>query len=221
MFQYQDFWLPEGERHWLSQDLEGYQLADRQEAYKHVRNWSLALDLGANIGIFSRDFAKRFDQVVAFEPIPAIRECLERNVPGNVRVEPFALSDRAGDAIMRQVVKSSGGSFIANDPEIAAPSAFALTGPRAITVQLTTIDSYSFDGVGLIKLDIQGAEHLALKGAENTIRRCRPVISMEEKPRAGDVHDMANCKKAAEFLMSLGMTPKKKALGDRAYVFED
>lgn len=221
MFQHEDFWLPEGEQHWLFKDLGEYQRDGRDEAYTHVRNWTLALDVGANIGIFSKAFAERFTNVVAFEPIPEIRACLERNVPANVSVQPYAVADRPGEVIMRQAVKTSGGSFIANHPDIAVPAIAKLEGPRAIPVELRTIDSFGFEQVGLIKLDIQGAEYLALKGAEQTIRRCRPVVLIEEKPRMDDPLDVANSKRASEFLLMLGMIPKGKPGGDRSYVFED
>jgi FkbM family methyltransferase len=220
MFQHEDFWLPDGEQQWLFPRVADYQRADREEAYEYVRDWTVALDVGANIGIFSRAFAGRFRKVVAFEPIPGIRECLERNVPANVTVQPYAVSDQPGRLIMRQVVKSSGGSFIANHPDIAVPSKRELSGPRAIPVDVRTIDSFGFDNVGLIKMDIQGAEYLALKGAEETIRRCRPVMMVEEKPREGDALDMENCRRASEFLLSLGMVAKSKRIGDRVYVFE-
>ena len=221
MFQHEGFWLPDGERHWLFEGLAEYQQADRDEAFTYVRDWTLALDIGANIGIFTRAFAERFDKVVAFEPIPDIRACLERNVPANVSVEPFAVSDRPGEVIMQQTVKASGGSYIANHPEIAVPAVANLAGPRAIPVELRTLDSFGFDRVGLIKLDIQGAEYLALKGAEQTIRRCRPVVLIEEKPRKGDPLDIENSKLASEFLLDLGMVAKGKPVGDRSYVFED
>jgi len=220
MFEHEGFWIPEGERQWLFSDLADYQKADREQAFRYVRNWSLCLDVGANIGIFTRAFAERFERVVAFEPIPDIRACLERNVPANVSIEPVAVSDRTDRLIMRQVVKSSGGSFIANHPEIAVPESRELTGPRAIEVDVRTIDSFGFENVGLIKMDIQGAEFLALKGAAETIRTSRPVILIEEKPRPDDALDMANCKRASEFLLELGMTPKEKLVGDRVYVFE-
>jgi FkbM family methyltransferase len=220
MFQHEDFWLPDGEQQWLLADLADYQRPDREEAFAYVRDWTLALDVGANIGIFSRAFAERFRRVTSFEPIPDIRQCLKRNVPDNVTVEPFAVSDQPGRLIMRQVVKASGGSFIANHPDIAVPAKRELTGPRSIPVDVRTIDSFNFEGLGLIKLDIQGAEYLALKGAEETIRRCRPVIMVEEKPRLDDPLDVANCKRASEFLLSLGMVPKSKRVGDRVYVFE-
>jgi len=221
MFQHEDFWLPDGEQQWLFSGVADYQRADREEAYAHVREWTLALDVGANIGVFSRAFAERFERVVSFEPIPDIRQCLERNVPDNVTVEPCAVSDRPGQLIMRQVVKASGGSFIANHPDIAVPTTRELTGKRAIPVDVRTIDSFGFEKLGLIKMDIQGAEYLALKGAEETIRRCRPVIMVEEKPREDDPLDVENCKRASEFLLSLGMVPKSKKIGDRVYVFED
>ncbi|MGH7026686.1 FkbM family methyltransferase [Brevundimonas sp.] len=212
--------MPDGEQHWLMPDLASYQSPGREAAFGYVKNWGRALDIGGNIGIFARAFAMRFDEVVSFEPIPGIRECLARNVPDNVVVQPFAVADKAGELIMQQLVKGSGGSFIANHPEVATPTSKMPTGERAIHVQVRTIDSFDFDHVDLMKLDIQGAEYLALKGAEQTLRRCRPVVLIEEKPRPGDELDAENARKAAAFLIALGMTPKEKPGGDRVYVFE-
>ena len=220
MFKHEDFWLPDGEQHWLMPDLADYQSPGRQAAFNYVRDWGRALDIGGNIGIFARAFAARFDEVVSFEPIPGIRECLVRNVPSNVVVQPFALADQPGELIMHQLVKGSGGSFIANHPGVATLTREMPTGNRAVPVEVRTVDSFEFDRVNLMKLDIQGAEYLALRGAEDTIRRCRPVILIEEKPRAGDELDAENARKAAAFLISLGMTPKEKPGGDRVYIFE-
>lgn len=219
MFQHDGFWLPEGEQHWVTSGLEDYQSAGREAAYRYVRNWEVAIDVGANIGIFSRAFAKKFRNVVAFEPIPEVRECLERNVPENVMVMPYAVSDCPGELIMRQLVKTSGGSFIANHPEVAVPSGTQLKGRRAIPVEVRTMDGFGFEQVGLVKMDIQGAEHLALRGGKETIARCRPVILIEEKPRNGPLDD-ENCRRASAFLISLGMTPREKCGPDRVYVFD-
>jgi len=41
-----------------------------------------------------------------------------------------------------------------------------------------SIDYYKYENVGLIKLDIEGAERKALKGAEETIKRCQPVLAV-------------------------------------------
>ena len=43
-----------------------------------------------------------------------------------------------------------------------------------------TIDSLGLDRVGLIKIDVEGAEHDVIRGAAQTIARCRPVVVVEE-----------------------------------------
>lgn len=220
MFMHEDFWLPDGEQHWLMPKLGSYQDAGRNAAYSYVKDWRIALDLGGNVGIFARDFASRFDRVHTFEPIPSTAECLQRNVPENVTVEPFAVADQQGELQMTVLVKGCGGSFIRNHPDIPAIDRATPKSMRDVRVQVRTIDSYGFEGVGLMKLDIQGAEYLALRGAEATIRRCRPVILIEEKPRSDDPDDVKACRLASEFLLGLGMTGKEKPGGDRVYVFE-
>jgi len=50
-------------------------------------------------------------------------------------------------------------------------------------VSVATLDSYAFEACGLIKLDIEGGELLALRGAEKTIKQSRPVIVVEYKLR--------------------------------------
>lgn len=220
MFLHETFWLPDGEQHWVQADLAQYQSAGRDIAFGYVTDWSRAIDIGGNIGIFTRSFASRFVEVVTFEPIPEIRECLTLNVPRNVMVQPFALADEPGELVMHRLVKGCGGSFIANHAGVATPTSELPVGRKRVVVEVRTLDSFEYESAGLIKLDIQGAEYLALKGSEQTITRCRPVVLMEEKPRPGDDLDAENAKKAADFLIQLGMTAKEKLGGDRVYIFE-
>jgi FkbM family methyltransferase len=200
-----------------------YGQPDRDAAYKYVKRWRRALDVGANVGIFSCDFARRFDEVVAFEPIIFTRECLEKNAPPNVRIESCAISDEAGVLVMFRA-GGSGNSFVLNHPEIELPSESFKSPPpelqaKTLEVEARTVDSFKFDAVDLIKLDIQGAEYVALLGARETILRHRPVILIEEKPFS-DAH-AESIKKTAELLVGWGMTPKEKVRTDRVYVFED
>lgn len=194
-----------------------YGQQDRDAAYKYVKRWRCAVDVGANVGIFACDFAKRFDAVVAFEPMPLTRECLAANVPPNVRVQGYALSDEAGTLEMYRA-GSSGASFVLNHPRVVLPEG-PLKARRNVEVQARTIDSFRFDAVDLMKLDIQGAEYVALRGAGETIRRHQPVIMVEEKPY-NDAH-AESIRKAAELLLSYGMKAKEKVRTDRIYVFED
>ena len=220
MIQIGGLYFPDGERQFVQygDGIVDYQKRDRDAVYPYVKQWRRALDVGANVGIFSRAFAERFDEVVAFEPIPQTRECLELNVPSNVRVEPYAVADEPGVLKMYRT-KGSGASFICDHPQVMIPEGSHLKVGRILEVEVKTIDSYAFDAVDLIKMDIQGAEYPALVGARETILRHRPVIMVEEKPFSED--HRAFVVKTAEFLMSLGMTPKEKAQSDRIFVFED
>ena len=69
-------------------------------------------------------------------------------------------------------------------------------------------------------LDVQGSELIALKGAAETIKRCRPVVLIEEKPIGGPTGSTAHIHQARDFLWHLGMTRKDRMGADRVYAFE-
>jgi FkbM family methyltransferase len=51
-------------------------------------------------------------------------------------------------------------------------------------VQMRTLDSFPFASLALLKIDVQGAELVALRGAENTVKKHRPVLFIEiEEPQ--------------------------------------
>lgn len=215
-----DFYFPDSERHFteLGDQVGEYQRPQREKAFEYVTDWRLCIDIGANVGIFARHFASRFDQVWAIEPVDENVQCLRRNVPENVTIMQCAVGEESRDAKICRTPKNVGGAFICDDDDVEplfAPDATSLTE----TVTMITLDSLDIPHVGLIKLDIQGAELIALRGARDTLVRCRPVILIEEKPvgkKSGSIDHIA---KAAAFLQDLGMTPKEKVGADRVYIF--
>ena len=46
-------------------------------------------------------------------------------------------------------------------------------------VPLFTIDSLSLNALALMKVDVQGAELLTLRGGKNTVEKFRPIIAIE------------------------------------------
>lgn len=214
------FFFPAGETHFtqFGDAVEDYGKLDRTAAYRYVRRWRRALDVGANVGIFARDFAARFDEVVAFEPVNRTRECLAVNVPPNVRIEPYAVADQPGVLQMYPVIMNSGGSFICNHPQVPTGE-MVYDREQIVEVPVRTIDSYHFDAVDLIKLDIQGAEYPAIVGAKRTIRQHRPVILLEQKAAVPEQAEWI--KRTSRLLRSWGMTAKEKAKSDRVFVFEE
>lgn len=220
MFLVGGLYLPDGEVHFaqFGDDLPQRQQADRENAYRYVTNWDLAVDVGAHVGIFTCAFAKRFERVLAFEPIPETRECLAANVPENVTIMPYAVGDHAEQVKMVRAKKASGGSFVYNEATAAVVNG-QVPAHRFRDVEMRPLDSFDIEGVGLIKLDVQGLELQALMGARETLLRCRPVVLVEEKPLGGKGGDESHILKLAEFLIGLGMAPREKPQADRTYVF--
>ena len=52
-----------------------------------------------------------------------------------------------------------------------------------VPVPARTIDSYNFEDVDAIKIDVEGSELLVMQGAKNTIERCRPSVQVEIVPK--------------------------------------
>ena len=57
-----------------------YQEAQRNKALAQVNKWNLAIDIGANIGLWSRDLTNFFDKTICFEPNSDCIKCLKKNI---------------------------------------------------------------------------------------------------------------------------------------------
>jgi hypothetical protein len=49
-------------------------------------------------------------------------------------------------------------------------------------VQVVRLDKLNFNEVNYIKVDCEGYEFRVLQGAEETIKRCKPIVVIEQKP---------------------------------------
>jgi len=147
-----------------------YQQPVRLRSLQHVKNKRTALDIGANVGLWSRDLVKHFEQVIAFEPVAMFRECLERNVTAsNIVIESVALGDTEGQVNMIITEGNTGHTHV--DPN-------SVNGDTKII----RLDSLNLQNVDYIKIDCEGFEYRVLQGAKETIKRCRPVVVIEQKP---------------------------------------
>ena len=145
-----------------------------------VRRGDTVMDLGACIGttalVFSR-CAGPSARVIAVEPImhQAIRANLERNGVSNVIVVPKGVSDKKGRAVIEM------GDFCL-DSSMAARECTKGYYPHQMEIELTTIDDLAeelaLDRLDFIKMDIEGVEELAIRGAERVIRKFRPKWSV-------------------------------------------
>jgi FkbM family methyltransferase len=135
---------------------------------------------GAFIGDFIpalSSFVPNF-KVIAFESSPtyydACVKCIEINNITNVDMYNYAVGDEA--LIIRTREKNTDGSYIGGHATVSK----ALYRGN-IDVNLVKIDDIvdQTRPVGLVHLDVEGFEPLAVKGCENIIRRYRPMLILE------------------------------------------
>lgn len=169
-----------------------------------VEDHSLAIDGGAHVGTWSAVLAQWFDRVLAFEPNPETYAFLVDNMAG-LPVEPRceALLDRRGPirVYSPKPGKPLSGWRVAKDADGAGMA--------------TTIDRLRLKSCGLIKLDLEGCELLALQGAVKTIKRCRPVLVVEIGATKRSFPEQVHA-----FVLSFGYREWSRAGVDRIYVPE-
>lgn len=220
-------YLPETESHFTTygNDLADYQRPQREQAFKYVKNWRMALDIGANVGIFSKHFGSRFQNVIAFEPCSGNFEALLANVPSNVECRKQAVGNEMGWADVHFTPRQCGGAHVCSmdDDERVVTNPNIVVNPENVErVELITIDSLDLEHCDLIKLDVQGCEEIVLRGAMRTIKRCRPVIILEEKPMGGKDGPKDFIKTNRKLLTKyFGMTRRELVGADRVYSFDD
>ena len=137
----------------------------------------ILFDCGADIGTFPALVCSRIQQIVrivAFEPNPDVQKFLQSNL-ANLPI--------ATELVPKAVGSFTGGGWLERpnyDPSDHARFLLPGNGP----IEVTTIDSRNVRGGDVaIKLDVEGGELEALKGAVNTIvsaRRC--VVTVEAHP---------------------------------------
>jgi FkbM family methyltransferase len=143
------------------------------------------VDIGANLGMFTLLAAACVGpggRVIALEPSKRERERLEANVKlngfANVRVIAAATSDVPGNARLHVAREPNSGhntlgAFIYDVREELAEE-----------VELIRLDDAGIDHVDVMKLDVEGAEVKALRGAARLIDRCRPTVLVEVNDRS-------------------------------------
>ena len=185
-------WIPDDDD-WFKWG-ESYEKKEFHDVMDHISNRDVALDVGAHVGIWSMRLARNFKRVIAFEPVPKHIECWKRNMTkfiseqsewGNIStLETVALGHENGTAPMK-VPNTTNTGMASLVYEIFNQK----TGDRwvqpewdtfpEIEVETRTLDSYEFDQVDFIKMDVEWFELRVLQGAENTIRKHKPIMYIE------------------------------------------
>lgn len=180
-----------------------YELEELEFVRRTIGPGQNVLDIGANIGLFTVTMASLTGpkgKVYAFEPLDQLATMLARSLAENhfedrVLLERFAVGDKAGTAQLISAAKTTnaGGAYLkaGNVP----------SGHDVTEVKLITLDTYPLRRpVHFIKIDVEGAELLALRGARQLLKEDRPVILSELHP--AQLSKVSGCT-AAEFVAEL------------------
>jgi FkbM family methyltransferase len=151
---------------------------------------SVFWDVGANIGYYSWLVRQHpsVRQIVMFEPDPTnfalITDTMRKNAIHNCRPMNIALSDRCGSmTFLLDRASGQTGSLEATEHRNNKHSLhYAYRMTETITCATATIDSLIADGLpapDLVKIDVEGAEHLVLAGAASCLSRKAPILIVE------------------------------------------
>ena len=150
------------------------------------RDGDVVLDIGAHIGLFSVVMARLVGpdgRVLAFEPTPTTRRVLEDTIRLNgledrVEIRGEAVSSKTGRAVFFDT-----GDLVSNANSLVP---MPRHGGEILldTVSVDEIVDARGLSVGCIKIDVEGAELDALKGAVRCLRSQRPALALALHPDA-------------------------------------
>ena len=162
-----------------------YEVSLLESAVKLIQPGWVIYDIGANVGYLTVLFAKltgREGKVYAFEPLPANIERLTKNVEVNgiseqVIICPYAIGDRRDEVVF----------YVGNSDDTGKVESVVSVKEKEnnekITVEMISLDEFVEQGNDcypqLIKIDIEGAEILAIKKMKTILQEIKPIIIIE------------------------------------------
>ena len=186
----------------------GYDGGELRFLWQFLEPGMVFFDVGAYHGIFSVLAAMRLSsrgQVVAFEPSPRERRRFELHIRMNrlreVRLEPYAVSTRTGSMKFFTVTGGFASMNSLKLPEIQAPV-------HETTAEAISLDEYlaqrKYMRIDIMKIDVEGGELEAFRGAKLTLRSMRPIIICEvldwvTRPWGYPAYEIVDCLRGEDY----------------------
>jgi FkbM family methyltransferase len=170
------YWVEEGDTLYIERLRHGqYQKTNWEFAQTLIDLWIQAIDVGTNNACNAIHYAKKFSSVECFEPTPLAQQLwtntINDNSVKNARLYKNAVGECSKTVEMLAHPRNGGHNHIRATNRDTIRDIFE--------VEVKTIDSYNFQDVGFIKVDVEGYEKFVLQGAEQLIKHSRPTIQLE------------------------------------------
>jgi len=164
----------------------------------------IAIDMGSNLGIHTAYMSNKFQHVLAFEPQSVIadlsRQTFKDNGFQNITVIDAGCSDVKGvidfPVIDYDTTKNCGSASAegASRQYSSGWDGESYTSVDVVSVDDIFFDMFSHGAVGFVKVDVEGYEYKALKGAEKILKtfQCPVIIELKDRPLGNirRVHDL-------------------------------
>jgi FkbM family methyltransferase len=182
---------------------------DEENFHRLLHRPGTLVDIGAHDGLLTIPLARLpRSHVLAFEPLPSAYARLQAALraafgaaPANVACHHLALGDHEGSITLAMPVLDGVAQeqWASTAKDYAAHVSARVTVER-FTVPMRRLDDFALTDVTAIKLDAEGAEYEILRGARETLLRCRPVLTLEVEER----HRQGSTYAVPAFLDALG-----------------
>jgi len=160
---------------------------------KFTNKRRIAIDVGANIGMYTVYLAKLFNTIYSFEPIPALANDLAASKIKNNFVYNVGLAEENSKRELKipynNITREALYAWAYFNSEHI--ERLFLKG-ESIIVDCRTLDSYCFSDVDFIKIDVEGYELNILIGAKDTINKYKPILLIEVPSGRKDRNNILN-----------------------------
>lgn len=161
--------------------------------YNHINPGDLVLDIGANIGWYSKLASLKGAACISIEPEPNNLSIFKRNCP-DAELHEVCVGNTYDNVTMYKV-DNNHGSFSVFD-NIDAKTTWNFTPASATVVKQTTLDDVVGNRASLIsavKMDVEGFEEHVIQGGKNTFTNLRlgTLVIFEIYPRSIAQHNLS------------------------------
>jgi FkbM family methyltransferase len=171
-------------------------------AMPYIKSFRTYIDIGASTGKTSVPYINKFKTIYAFEPNPESYKTLSENI----LIKSFNVGLGDVDSVATLIVPD--GTKNNEHGSVAELRNKDWTG-KSYTVDIKTLDSFLFEDVDFIKIDVEQFEYNVIQGSINTINKYLPVIMFENKRNEND--------NVISFLLDLGYKINKHKSDTIAY----